>query len=163
MVATLAIPIRAYYGLQDFITIATSTTWPKVMLATGLIVFYGYLVEIFTAFYSGNVYEIAMIKNRVMGPYWPSWWALILCNGVLPQLFWLKWVRTNIAALFVMSIVVNIGMWLERFVIIVTSLHHDFLPPRGTCSTPPSGTGARTSARSGCSCSCCCCSSDSCR
>jgi molybdopterin-containing oxidoreductase family membrane subunit len=128
MVATLAIPIRAYYGLQDFITIRHLNNMAKVMLATGLIVFYGYLVEIFTAFYSGNVYEIAMIKNRMTGPYWPSWWALILCNGLLPQLFWLKRVRTSIPLLFAMSIVVNIGMWLERFIIIVTSLHHDFLP-----------------------------------
>ena len=128
MVATLAIPIRAYYGLQDFITIRHLNNMAKVMLATGLIVFYGYLTEIFMAWYSGNVYEIAMMKNRMTGPYWPSWWALILCNGFIPQLLWLKSVRTNIPLLFAISIVINIGMWLERFIIIVTSLHHDFLP-----------------------------------
>jgi molybdopterin-containing oxidoreductase family membrane subunit len=128
MVATLAIPIRWYYNLQDFITVRHLNNMAKVMLATGLIVFYGYLVEIFTAFYSGNVYEIAMIKNRVTGPYWPSWWALILCNGLVPQLLWFKGVRTNIPMLLTISIVINIGMWLERFIIIVTSLHHDFLP-----------------------------------
>ena len=128
MVATLAIPIRAYYGLQDFITLRHLNNMAKVMLATGLIVFYGYIVEIFTAYYSGNVYEIAMIRNRMTGPYWPSWWALILCNGLVPQLMWFKAVRTNIALLFAISIVINIGMWLERFIIIVTSLHRDFLP-----------------------------------
>ena len=128
MVATLAIPIRAYYGLEDFITLRHLNNMAKVMLATGLIVFYGYLVEIFMAFYSGNVFEIAMMKNRMTGPYWPSWWALILCNGLVPQLLWLKAVRANIAMLFVICIVINIGMWLERFIIIVTSLHHDFLP-----------------------------------
>jgi molybdopterin-containing oxidoreductase family membrane subunit len=93
-----------------------------------LIVFYGYLVEIFMAYYSGNVYEIAMIRNRMTGPYWPSWWALILCNGLIPQLLWFRGVRTSIPMLFAICIVINIGMWLERFIIIVTSLHHDFLP-----------------------------------
>ena len=128
MVATLAIPIRWYYSLQDFITLRHLNNMAKVMLATGLIVFYGYLVEIFTAFYSGNVYEIAMIKNRVTGAYWPSWWALILCNGLVPQLLWFKAVRTSIPMLLVICVVINVGMWLERFIIIVTSLHHDFLP-----------------------------------
>ena len=128
MVATLAIPIRAYYGLQDFITMRHLNNMAKVMLATGLIVFYGYIVEIFTAFYSGNVYEISMMMNRMTGPYWPSWWALILCNGLVPQLLWFKAVRASVPMLFVISIVINIGMWLERFIIIVTSLHRDFLP-----------------------------------
>jgi Ni/Fe-hydrogenase subunit HybB-like protein len=128
MVATLAIPIRWYYGLQDFITLRHLNNMAKVMLATGLIVFYGYLTEIFMAYYSGNVYEIAMIQNRMTGPYWPSWWALIVCNGLVPQFLWFKGVRANVPLLFVICIVVNIGMWLERFIIIVTSLHHDFLP-----------------------------------
>ena len=98
------------------------------MLAAGLIVVYGYAVEIFMGFYSGNEYERFMLTNRMTGPYWPSWWALILCNGLVPQLLWLKGVRTNIPLLFTISIVINIGMWLERFIIIVTSLHRDFLP-----------------------------------
>jgi molybdopterin-containing oxidoreductase family membrane subunit len=100
----------------------------KVMLATGLIVAYGYTVEAFMAWYSGNEYEIFMMKNRMFGPYWWAYWALILCNVVSPNLLWIKNLRTNVAVLFLMSFVVSIGMWLERFVIIVTSLHRDFLP-----------------------------------
>ena len=128
MVLTLAIPIRAYYGMEDFITLRHIQNMAKVMLATGLIVFYGYAVEAFMAWYSANSWEGFMIKNRMTGPYWYMYWTLILCNGVIPQLLWFKKVRTNIPVLFAIAIVVNIGMWLERFVIIVTSLARDFLP-----------------------------------
>jgi hypothetical protein len=128
MVATLAIPIRWYYGLEDFITLRHLNNMAKVMLATGLIVVYGYATEWFTAFYGGNQYEEYMIINRFTGPYKFHYWALLLCNGVIPQLFWLRQVQTNVVALFVISIVINVGMWLERFIIIVTSLHRDFLP-----------------------------------
>jgi Ni/Fe-hydrogenase subunit HybB-like protein len=128
MVLTLAIPLRKFYGLEDFITLKHLENMAKVMLATGLIVAYGYMVEAFMAWYSGNEYEMFMMKNRMVGPYWWAYWALILCNVVAPNLLWIKNLRTNVTVLFLMSFVVSIGMWLERFVIIVTSLHRDFLP-----------------------------------
>jgi molybdopterin-containing oxidoreductase family membrane subunit len=128
MVLTLAIPIRAVYGLEDFITSRHLENMAKVMLVTGLIVAYGYTIEAFIAWYSGNTYEGFMIWNRLTGPYRWLYWALILCNVVAPQVLWFKGVRLNPAALFVVSLVVNVGMWLERFVIVVTSLHRDFLP-----------------------------------
>ena len=128
MVLTLAIPIRAYFGMEDFITMRHIQNMAKVMLATGLIVFYGYAVEAFMAWYSASSWEGFMIANRMFGNYWYMYWALILCNGVIPQLLWFKKVRMNIPLLFAISIVVNIGMWLERYVIIVTSLSRDFLP-----------------------------------
>jgi molybdopterin-containing oxidoreductase family membrane subunit len=128
MVLTLAIPIRAIYGLEDFITMRHLQNMAKVMLVTGLIVAYGYTVEAFIAWYSGSAYEGFMILNRFTGPYAPFYWALISCNVVIPQMLWLKSVRTNVPLLFVLSLIVNVGMWLERFIIIVTSLHRDFLP-----------------------------------
>jgi Ni/Fe-hydrogenase subunit HybB-like protein len=128
MVLTLAIPIRAAYGLQDFITGRHLENMAKVMLATGLIVAYGYSMEAFMAWYSGNAYERFMYWNRMTGPYWPAFWALIATNIVIPQGLWLKRVRRNVPLLFFISLVVNTGMWLERFVIVVTSLHRDFVP-----------------------------------
>jgi Ni/Fe-hydrogenase subunit HybB-like protein len=128
MVLTLAIPIRAYYGMEDFITMRHIQNMAKVMLATGLIVVYGYAVEAFMGWYSGNRYETFMISNRMFGNYWYMYWFLILCNGVTPQLLWFKKVRTNVILLFVIALIVNTGMWLERYVIIVTSLSRDFLP-----------------------------------
>ncbi len=128
MVMTLAIPIRKYYGLEDFITMRHLENMAKVMLATGLIVAYGYMMETFGAFYSGNQYDRYMVLNRWFGPYAFFYWMLILCNIVLPQMMWFKKVRMNVLVLFVISLIVNIGMWLERFIIVVTSLHRDFLP-----------------------------------
>jgi len=128
MVLTLAIPIRAVYHLEDFITMRHLQNMAKVMLVTGLIVAYGYTVEAFIAWYSGNQYEGFMLWNRMTGPYAPFYWALIACNVVTPQLLWFRRVRSSVPALFVMSLVVNVGMWLERFVIVITSLHRDFLP-----------------------------------
>ena len=128
MVLTLAIPIRAAYGLKDFITDRHLENMAKVMLATGLIVAYGYSMEAFMSWYSGNPYERFMYWNRMTGPYWPAYWALIATNIAIPQLLWLKKVRRNVPLLFVIALVVNTGMWLERFVIVVTSLHRDFLP-----------------------------------
>jgi molybdopterin-containing oxidoreductase family membrane subunit len=128
MVLTLTIPVRSAYGLQDFITDRHLQNMAKVMLVTGLIVFYGYFIEVFMGFYSNNEYESFMMKNRMLGPYALGYWCLILCNGLTPQLLWFKAVRQNVAALFIISIIVNIGMWLERFVIVVTSLHRDYLP-----------------------------------
>ena len=128
MVLTLAIPIRAVYGLGDFITKRHLDVMAKVMLCTGLIVAYGYLMEAFISWYSGNIYERSTMWNRMTGPYWWAYWSLILTNVAIPQLLWVKRVRAHVVALWMMSIVINIGMWLERFVIIVTSLHRDFLP-----------------------------------
>jgi molybdopterin-containing oxidoreductase family membrane subunit len=128
MVLTLAIPMRIIYGLEDFITMRHLQNMAKVMLLTGLIVAYGYAVEGFMAWYGGNQYEGFMMMNRLTGPYWPQYWALIFCNIVAPQVLWFKRARMNVPLLFVLSIIVNVGMWLERFVIIVLSLHRDFLP-----------------------------------
>ena len=128
MVMLLAIPIRAVYGLGDFITMRHLQNMAKVMLATGLIVAYGYMMEAFMAWYSAGQFERYMALNRLRGPYAPVYWALILINIVIPQVLWFKRVRTNVISLWFVALAVNIGMWLERFVIVVTSLHRDFLP-----------------------------------
>jgi Ni/Fe-hydrogenase subunit HybB-like protein len=128
MVLTLAIPLRVIYGLQDFITMRHLENMGKVMLATGLIVAYGYVMEAFFGYYSANKYEGFMILNRMTGPYAPIYWSLIFCYLLCPQFLWIKSVRTSPFKLFAISMVVNVGMWLERFVIVVTSLHRDFLP-----------------------------------
>ena len=100
----------------------------KILLVTGLIVAYGYTIEAFMAWYSANTYEEFMMANRMTGPYGFAYWLLILCNVVTPQLLWFRRIRSSVVPLFVISLIVNVGMWLERFVIIVTSLHRDFLP-----------------------------------
>jgi len=128
MVLTLTIPLRKYYGLEDFITMRHINYMARVMLATGLVVAYGYLMEIFMAWYSGNEFEAFMVENRLTGPYRTLYFALILTNVVIPQLLWFQRVRTNIPLLFAVAMSINIGMWLERYVIIVVSLHRDFLP-----------------------------------
>ena len=129
MVLTLAIPLRKFYGLEDFVTLRHLDNMAKILLATGLIVAYGYMMETFMAFYSGNTYDRYMIVNRMTGPYAPVYWLLILCNIVIPLgTLWSSKIRRNVAALFVISLIVQTGMWLERFIIVVTSLHRDFLP-----------------------------------
>jgi len=128
MVLTLAIPIRKMYGLEDFITMRHLENMGKVTLVTGMIVAYGYVSEVFFGWYSANKYEGFMIWNRMTGPYWYMYWTLILCNIVTPQSLWIRRVRTSPLGLFAVAMVVNVGMWLERFVIVVTSLHRDFLP-----------------------------------
>jgi molybdopterin-containing oxidoreductase family membrane subunit len=128
MVLTLAIPLRAIYGLHDFITLRHLQNMAKIVLATGMIVVYGYTMEAFFAWYSANPFEEAMLANRAFGPYWWAYWMLLLCNAVTPQFLWFKKVRTNVLALFVIALIVNVGMWLERFVIVVTSLSRDYLP-----------------------------------
>jgi molybdopterin-containing oxidoreductase family membrane subunit len=128
MVMTLAIPLRTIYHLEDFITLRHLGNMAKVMLVTSLIVSYGYGMEVFAAYYSGNPYERYLAVNRAFGPYGWSYWALLSCNLLLPQLLWLRTVRRNVPLLFVISLLVNLGMWLERFVIIVISLHRDYLP-----------------------------------
>jgi len=128
MVLTLAIPIRKYYHLEDLVTTRHLDIMAKVMLATGIIVAYGYVMETFMAFYSADHYERYMMMNRLVGPYAPLYWMLIACNLVIPQALWSRRVRRSIPALFIISLVVNIGMWLERFVIVVVSLTRDFVP-----------------------------------
>jgi Ni/Fe-hydrogenase subunit HybB-like protein len=128
MVLTLAIPLRSVYGLQDFITDRHLENMAKVMLATGLMVAYGYAIEAFFAWYSANTFEQYVAVNRATGPYAPAYWALILCNVIVPQLLWSHRIRTSPVLLWAIAIIANIGMWLERFVIVVTSLHRDFLP-----------------------------------
>ena len=127
MVLTLAIPARKMFHLEDFITMKHLENMGKIMLATGLIVFYSYVMEAFFAYYSGNVYERFMYINRAFGPYKAMFWALMICNGAAPQLLWFKRIRTSPGMLFFVAMFVNVGMWLERFVIIPTSLHRDFL------------------------------------
>ncbi len=128
MVLTLALPIRAFYGLKDFITDKHLDNMAKVLLATGLMVTYGYAMEAWTAWYSGSPYEAYMLQNRLTGPYWLLYWALLLTNCTIPQILWWAPARRNVWILFAVSMSVNVGMWLERFVIIVQSLHRDFLP-----------------------------------
>ncbi|HKO14185.1 MAG TPA: NrfD/PsrC family molybdoenzyme membrane anchor subunit [Acidobacteriaceae bacterium] len=128
MVLTLAIPIRKFYHLEDLITIRHIDNCNKVMLATGLIVAYGYSTEVFMAWYSGSHWEYFMMWNRMFGPMGWSYWALITCNIALPQLLWSRKLRVNVAFTFIMSLIINTGMYLERFVIVITSLTRDYLP-----------------------------------
>jgi molybdopterin-containing oxidoreductase family membrane subunit len=128
MVLTLAIPLRAIYKLHDFITMRHLENMAKVTLVTGLIVVYGYGCELFFGWYSGNLYEREMLRLRIFDGFYPwAYPALLLCNFIVPQLLWIKKFRRNIAVLFTVAMFVNVGMWLERFVIIVTSLSQDFL------------------------------------
>jgi molybdopterin-containing oxidoreductase family membrane subunit len=128
MVITIAIPLRKAYGLEDFITMRHLDNMAKVMLATGLIVAYGYFFEFFMSEYSGNKWDVFLVHERLHGPYASYYYALILFNILTPQLLWFHKIRTNVILLFLMSLVVNTGMWLERFVIVVVSLTRDFVP-----------------------------------
>ena len=128
MVVTLAIPLRKVYGLEDFITQRHLDYMARVMLATGLVVAYGYMMEAFCAWYGGNPYERFMMVNRFLGPYRYHYAALLTCNVIAPQALWFTRVRSSTWALMVVAMFVNVGMWLERFIIIVVSLHRDFLP-----------------------------------
>ena len=128
MVLTLAIPIRRIYHLEDLVTERHLDIMAKVMLATGIIVAYGYVMETFMSFYSADRYEAYMMLNRLKGPYSPLYWLLIACNLVIPQSLWSRRARRNVVWLFAISLVINIGMWLERFVIVVVSLSRDFTP-----------------------------------
>lgn len=129
MVITLMSLIRiGYPKFKDYITIDTMEVMNKIIMMTGLMVGYAYGSEFFIAWYSGNDYERYVFMNRAMGPYAWSYWIMIFCNVVAPQLFWVRKFRRSIPVMFVVSIFVNIGMWFERFVIVITSLHRDFLP-----------------------------------
>ena len=128
MVLTIAIPLRKLYGLEDFITMRHLKNMGMVMLATGMIVAYGYLMETFLAWYSGDIFEKYMMMNRMFGPYGWMYWLLILFNVLIPQLLWIPKITSTVPVLFLIAISVNIGMWLERYVIIVVSLSRDFMP-----------------------------------
>ncbi len=128
MVLTLMIPLRRFYGFQDLITMRHIDNMAKIMLATGLLVGYGYFIETFMAYYGGNKYEGYMMTNRLFGPYAPFYMALLVCNILIPQTLWIRPLRLNLIWLWIVAMVVNVGMWLERFVIVVMSLHRDFVP-----------------------------------
>ncbi len=128
MVLTLLIIARKAMQLEDYITITHIEYMNKVLLATGSIVGTAYLTELFIAWYSGNIYEQYVFMNRAFGPYWWAYWTMMFCNVVIPQTFWIRKLRRNIVWTFIASLFVNLGMWFERFVIVVTSLHRDFLP-----------------------------------
>ena len=128
MVLTLMIITRKTFKLEDYITIGHIELMNIVIIITGSIVGIAYITEFFIAWYSGVEAEQYAFLYRMTGPYWWAYWTMMTCNVISPQLFWFRKIRTNIAATFILSIVVNIGMWFERFVIIVTSLHRDYLP-----------------------------------
>jgi molybdopterin-containing oxidoreductase family membrane subunit len=128
MALTIAIPLRHVFRLQEFITARHLNNMAKLMLACGLIVAYSYAVETWTAFYSADRFEIFAVRNRAFGPYGWIYWCVLAFNVVIPQALWWRRTRASPAALLGIAIVINIGMWMERFMIIVTSLHRDFLP-----------------------------------
>jgi molybdopterin-containing oxidoreductase family membrane subunit len=136
MVLTLLIPLRKICKLEDVITVRHVELMCKVTLATGSIVGYAYGMEFFIAWYSGNPYERYAFINRAFGPYGWAYWIMISCNVLTPQFFWFKRIRTNMFIVFILSIFVNIGMWFERFVIVVTSLHREFLPSNWSYYSP---------------------------
>jgi molybdopterin-containing oxidoreductase family membrane subunit len=136
MVLTLLIIMRKVLGLEDYITISHIENMNKVIILTGSIVGVAYLTELFVSWYSGVEYEQYAFLNRATGPYWWSYWSMMTCNVITPQLFWFKKIRKSLIATFIISIFVNIGMWFERFVIIVTSLHRDYLPSSWTMFHP---------------------------
>jgi len=128
MVLTIVIPVRKIYHLENLITLRHFNNMANVMLVTGLIVAYGYFIEAFMSWYSGDIFDQYMMTNRVLGPYGWIFWLLMLVNVVIPQALWSARVRRNLIALFLVALSINLGMWLERFVIVITSLHRDFVP-----------------------------------
>src|SRR5690554_120625 len=136
MVLTLMIVARKIMNLEDYITIAHIESMNKILLLTGTMVGTAYLTELFVAWYSGSMVEQYAFANRAFGPYWWSYWIMMSCNLIFPQFFWVKKLRRNIAFTFFASIIVNIGMWFERFVIIAVSLHRDYLPSSWTSYAP---------------------------
>jgi molybdopterin-containing oxidoreductase family membrane subunit len=128
MVVTLIIPTRKIFGLEEIITARHLENMAKIMLATGMMVGLAYATEFFIAWYSGNPYEAFTFLNRAFGPYAWAYWTMVTCNVLVPQLFWSRTLRNNPLILFIASILINVGMWFERFVIVVSSLSRDFLP-----------------------------------
>ena len=136
MALTIGIPLRAMFGLRDLVTAKHLDNMAKVMLTAGLIVAYGYMNEFFLAWYSGNLYERFHALNEVAGPYWPLFALMMLGNVLVPQLLWSRAVRTRAWLLFVIAIVINVGMWSERFVIVIGALHRDYMPSAWRTFTP---------------------------
>ncbi|MBL7686334.1 MAG: polysulfide reductase NrfD, partial [Deltaproteobacteria bacterium] len=128
MVVTLLTIARKVFNLEQYITIGHLEKMNKIMLLTGMMVGYAYIIEFFIAWYSGNIYERFVFMNRAFGPYAWAYWIMMSCNVIMPQIFWFKKLRRNLVVMFIASIFINVGMWFERFVIIVSSLHRDFLP-----------------------------------
>lgn len=128
MVATVLIFVRKVFNMEHIITINHIDKMNKILLATGSMVGYAYAMEFFISWYSGNQFEMFVFMNRAFGPYAWAYWTMVSCNVLFPQLFWFRKIRRSIPITFVLVILVNVGMWMERFVIIVTSLHRDFLP-----------------------------------
>ena len=128
MVLTLMTIMRKMFKLEDYININTMESMCKIVMLTGMLVGFAYSTEFFMAWYSGNEYEGFIFKNRAFGPYWWAYAIMFSCNAFVPQIFWFKSLRRNVAVIFVVSLLVNLGMWFERYVIIVTSLHRDYLP-----------------------------------
>lgn len=128
MVLTLAIPVRWAFGLQQFVTMRHLENMAKIMLASGMIVAYSYLAEFFFAYYSGDEFERYVTLNRMLGNYAVMYWVLFACNIIVPQFIWFRRFRRNVVLLFIGSLLVNVGMWTERYVIVITSLHRDFMP-----------------------------------
>jgi Ni/Fe-hydrogenase subunit HybB-like protein len=128
MVFMIALPLRRVYKLQGLITERHLDNMAKVMLVSGLVVAYGYIMDNFTAFFSSDKFEVYMAKNRAFGPYAAAYWSTLTCNVLIGQALWIRWVRTHPVPLFLVATAVNLGMWLERYTIIVVSLHRDFLP-----------------------------------
>jgi len=136
MVLTLMIPLRSWFKLEHIITVKHLENMAKVILLTGTLVGYAYSMEFFIAWYSGNPYESFLFINRAFGDYSWAYWTMMTCNVISPQFMWFKRLRRSPVALFILSIFVNIGMWFERFVIVASSLHHDFLPSSWDYFTP---------------------------
>lgn len=128
MVATLIIIMRKMFHLENYITKDHLDSMNKIVIATSLMVGYAYSIELFTAWYSGSIYERFVFANRAFGPYAWAYWAMVSCNVVFPQLFWIKRIRRSVVLMYPIVILINVGMWYERFVIVVTSLHRDYLP-----------------------------------
>ncbi len=136
MVVTCLLFLRKVFNLEHIITMNHLDNMNKIILATGMMVGYGYAMELFMAWYSGNHFERFVFLNRAFGPYAWAYWTMISCNVLLPQLFWFRKIRRSIPIMLFIVIFVNVGMWFERFVIIVTSLHRDFLPSSWRMYTP---------------------------
>ena len=136
MVVTLLVIMREVFGMKNYITMNHLEKMNKIIMATGMMVGYAYVCEFFIAWYSGSPFEQFAFINRAFGPYWWSYWIMFSCNVFIPQIFWWKKARTSIPIMFVVSLFVNIGMWFERFVITVTSLHRDYLPSSWAYYTP---------------------------
>jgi molybdopterin-containing oxidoreductase family membrane subunit len=136
MVVTLLVILRKVFKMEEYITLLHLENMNKIILATGMMVGYAYATEFFVALYSGSKYETFTFINRATGPFAWSYWIMVSCNVVSPQIFWFKRFRRSLPVMFVVSILVNVGMWFERFTIIVTSLHRDFLPPNWSYYKP---------------------------